>query len=68
MLVESDQVRSPVTHRYPTRQQKHQTPSPRVPKQTVRPPRVAPNDAPMETQEKGNLEDLQGWIQVNFLW
>ena len=42
VLVEPDQVRSPVTHRYPTRQQKHQTPSPRVPKQTVRPPRVAP--------------------------
>ena len=57
MAAEPHQVKAPVTHRYPKRQQNHHTPAPRVQAQKRkpgRPPRVAPSKMPMVTQEEIN--------------
>ena len=65
--VKPEQLSAPATHQYPTRQHQHQTPAPRVQTQKIKPgryPRVVPIEVTMETQKKGNLADLQGWIQL----
>ena len=52
-----NQIATPLTHRYPTRHKQHQTPVPRVQTQKRNPsgpPRVAPREVPLVTQEEIN--------------